>query len=627
MLTRCLIRAILSLMYIVPSRKQIGRKAYTYYNLVEGVRTPKGPRHRVILSLGKLENISEDRIRLLSRLIDQRLSGQIRLLPQAAEEQKLQEEAERIAHLVVQKQASDRPQQECVGVNMDGIDAGEAVLLGPIYTGCQVWKRLGLDEILHRCGFSKRQSTLAMIEVVARLVNPGSELATSSWVGRTALSDIVGEKLGYVNKDALYRISDKLTTKREQIERELGKTEEQLFDLEQTMVLYDLTSTYFEGLALANPKAMRGYSRDHRGDCKQLVVGMVLDEAGFPKASETFQGNTHDSTTLDGMLDRLEARCGKRGGATVVMDRGIATAENVSRLTERGYHYIVGVAGGSRYRWIDDIRSGEFQQMDGDHEQIEVCQRERDGEVYVLVRSVDRVAKDKAIRERFQVRLESELQKLAAGVAGGRVTEKKALERIGRLRQRNQRASRFFITEFVEEEGHLKLKWRIDEQKLAEARVLDGVYILKTDRLDLDSGRLWNLYMMLQRVERSFRYLKTSLGIRPIFHQLQHRSDGHIFISILAYHLLHAIEHMLLAVGDHRSWPTINEELQTHRALTVSLKDADGRNHHIRLATRANEAQKQIYRMLNLSAKPLPTKRYVVDGIGSDENGSAILTM
>jgi transposase len=615
-----------SLMYIVPSTKRIGDKSYTYYNLVESVRTEKGPRHRVVLSLGKLDSINEDRIRLLGKLIDQRLGGQIRLLPPEAEEQSLQEEAERIAQLVIQKNSVDRDAGEPVEVDLDGIEAGEAVLLGPVYVGEQMWKRLGLDEILRDCGFSKRQARLAMIEVVGRLVTPRSELATSGWVGRTALSDLIGEKLQYVNKDALYRISDRLWAKRNDIESGLAAAEGKLFELEETMVLYDLTSTYFEGAAELNPKAKRGYSRDHRGDCKQLVVGMVLDEAGFPKASETWQGNTHDSATLDHMLGQLESRCGKRAGTTVVMDRGIASAENVALLSERGYHYVVAVAGSSRYRWVEEIRSSEFDHVDTNHPSVEVCRRERDGQAYLLVRSEERAAKDRAIRERFSERITAELDKLAAQVTAGKVNRTKALERIGRMRQRNQRASRFFVTELSGEDEKPQLTWHIDERKLGEAEALDGVYILKTDRLDLDRHRLWSLYMMLQSVDRSFRYLKSSLGIRPIFHHLERRSDGHVFISILAYHLLHAVEQMLLAHGDHRSWPTVNDELQTHRMLTISVKDAAGRNHHIRVATRPTQTQRQIYRMLKLNEKPMPTKRYVVEPGSSDENEGSVIT-
>jgi len=446
-------------MYIVPSRKKSGDKTYTYYNLVEGVRTSKGPRHRVILSLCELEHIDQESIKLLSRLIDQRLGGQIRLLPPEADEQLLRQEAERIAQMVVQKNAVDREHAEVVNVKLDRIEASEALLLGSVYLGEQMWKRLGLHLIMSECGFSARQCSLALVEVVARLVNPGSELATSSWIARTALSDLLGEKLDYVNKDSLYRISDQLWAKREPIERALAKSEAKLFDLEQTIVLYDLTSTYFEGPAMGNPKASMGYSRDNRGDCKQLVVGMVLDEAGFPKASETWKGNTHDSRTLEAMLEQLESRCGKSVGATVVMDRGIASADNVARLLEGGYHYIVAVAGNTRHRWVDEIKTGSFERLDGNHPQIEVCRKEREGESYLLVRSAKRVAKDKAIRERFSLRIESELTTLAASVAARKVKAQKARERIGRIRQRNQRASRYFVTELSENDGELKLTW------------------------------------------------------------------------------------------------------------------------------------------------------------------------
>ena len=613
-------------MYIVASTRKVEGKRYTYYNLVEGVRTPKGPRHRVVLSLGKLEAVPPDRIRLLGRLIDQRLRGQIRLLPPESEDPRLQQEAERIATLVVARQAETSAGGEPVAIHMDSVAAGEAVALGPIAVGYGMWDRLGLEKILADCGFSHRQRTLAMIEVVSRLVNPGSELATGAWVSRTAFADLLGEKLDYVNKDALYRVSDRLWAAREAIESRLAAGERELFDLGGTMVLYDLSSTYFEGRAEANPKALRGYSRDHRGDCKQVVVGMVLDEAGFAGASEVWGGNTHDSATLEAMLAGLSARSAGGQGATVVTDRGIATAENLALLRSRGYHYLVGVASQSRRGFAEQIRDARFTTLDAKHPGIEVLRTERDGEVFLLVRSADRVVKDRSIRERFLPRLQAELEKLAERYASGKLSKEKVLSAIGRLRQRYQRTSRFVRTEFLEPDGRPTMQVEIDEHKLAEAELLDGVYILKTDRADLSMEQLLHLYMMLQRVERSFRYLKSNLGIRPIYHHLEARSDAHIFISILAYHLLHAIEQHCRAHGDERSWPTLNAELDTHRALTVELDDAAGRRHHLRLATRPTEEQKRIYRMLGLSEQPLRTRRYVVEPVGSDENEGAVLS-
>ncbi len=550
-------------------------------------------------------------MKLLAKLIERRMTGEQRLLPPQAEEERLNEVAEKIAALVVRKHAVALRGQESIRVVASEIEASEAVLLGPVYVGLETWKALGMEQLLAQMGLSARQRILAAIEVVGRLVQPRSELATSGWVGRTALADLLSEELEFVNKDALYRVSDRLWEARERVEAHLRGAERDLLGLEETMLLYDLTSSYFEGQLEANPKAQRGYSRDGRGDCKQLVVGMVLDEAGFPKASETWRGDTNDNRTLEGMLDLLERRTGKREGITAVMDRGIASAKNVKLLRDRGYHYVVALAGQSRRKWIEKMRGVIFQRLDEGHPEIGVLCWLEDGERYLAVRSEPRIAKDKAIRKRFMAGMESELTKMKRSVAAGKVDRATAQTRLGRLRQRYQRASRFFLTELTERTGKLRLGWKLDEAALADAALLDGVYILKTDRKDLKLDRFWALYMMLSRVESSFRYLKSSLGMRPIFHHLEHRGDGHVFISVLAYHLLHTIEQKLRAHGDKRGWPAINDQLQTHRVLTITLPTPHGAPRHLRIATTPTAAQKQIYETLGLSGKPLRIRRYL----------------
>ncbi len=233
---------------------------------------------------------------------------------------------------------------------------------------------------------------------------------------------------------------------------------------------------------------------------------------------------------------------------------------------------------------------------------------------YLFVRSPLRVEKDRAIRERFLGRMQEALRRLAQQVERGRLKSPEAIQRrIGKLQERYKRAGRFVHIELSAQAEALKLLWRIDEAKLKEAELLDGCYTLKSDRSDVGEETFWSLYTMLNRVERSFRYLKSSLGIRPNFHQLGRRVDGHIFISILAYHLLHAAEQMLLAQGDHRSWPTIRGELDTHRVMTMRLTDEQGRVHHRQAATRPTAAQKEIYQRLGLPDQPLPNRRYVLD--------------
>lgn len=384
-------------MFIMPARKNQQGKTYTYYNLVNTIRTPKGPRHQLVLSLGSLLNVSPEQIKLLGRLIDEKLGGTLRLLPQACAS--LEGEAERIAALVCEKHGRQAKEGEQIRIAAGSIQLSEALLLGSPYVGFEFWKRLGLEEILGGCGFSQRRCQLACVEVIARLVAPASELATAAWVSRTGLAALLRERLSYITKDALYRVSDQLWEKREKIEAMLAGRERTLFDLQQCFILYDLSSTYFEGLCASNPKAKRGYSRDHRGDCKQVVVGMVLDEAGFPKATEIYEGNRTDKTTVQSMVEGLERRVGKPQHApTVVMDRGIATAENIQRLKQAGYHYLVGVAGEERESWIGVLQANQFRHVEAasrDHPGVEVCMRRTQEEVYLFLRSPLRVQKDR----------------------------------------------------------------------------------------------------------------------------------------------------------------------------------------------------------------------------------------
>jgi transposase len=603
-------------MFIMPARKRQKGKTYTYYNLVNTIRTPNGPRHQVVLSLGSLPNVGSEQIKLLGRLIEQKLGGTIRLLPHASAS--LEAEAERIAALVSEKHGRQGKEGEQISIDTGSIQLDEALLLGPAYVGVELWKKLGLEEILRGCGLSQRGSHLACVQVIARLVAPASELATAAWVSRTGLAALLRERLSYVNKDALYRVSDQLWENREKIEGMLAGRERTLFDLQQCVILYDLSSTYFEGLCASNPKATHGYSRDHRGDCKQVVVGMVLDEAGFPKASEIYEGNTTDKTTLADMVEGLERRVGKPEQApTVVMDRGIATAENIQRLKLAGYHYLVGVAGKEREQWMGVLQANQFRHIEAagrDHPGVEVCMRRRHEEVYLFVRSPLRVAKDRGIRERFLKRMQGSVEQLAEQLKNGRLKdEKKIQHRIGKLQERNKRAARFFHLTLRRYKAGARLSWNIDQEKLRQAQLLDGCYTLKTDRTDLDEQGLWSLYTMLNRVERSFRYLKSSLGLRPNHHQREQRVEGHIFISILAYHLLHTVEQMLLAASDHRSWPTIRGELETHRLLNIHFRDSRGRLHQRRTATNPTPAQKEIYRTLGLDLRPLPPQRHVLE--------------
>jgi hypothetical protein len=321
-------------MYIRKTQRVYKGKTYTNHLLVESVQTPQGPRQRTICSLGSLEPAPAEDWLGLAHKIQSALEGQVSLSALPAE-------VERLSRRAGRGKKPTASSASALTIEVDRVEIVEARQAGPVHVGHQVWRQLGLDAILGRAGLSLRACTLSEAMTLNRLIGPRSEHAMPDWIRRTALGDILEEDFSTLGDEALYRNLDRLHPEREGIERELAEHEKTLFSLDDSIFLYDLTSTYFEGEALANPQAKRGYSRDKRPDCKQVVVGLVLDRDGFPKAHEVFDGNTQDRQSLDAMLAALEKRTGKRPGSTVIVDRGMAYDENLKQIRQRGQHYLV----------------------------------------------------------------------------------------------------------------------------------------------------------------------------------------------------------------------------------------------------------------------------------------------
>ena len=586
-------------------------RSYTYHRLLESVRTDSGPRQRLILSLGTLDLPKSEWPRLAERIED--LLNHQELIPFGAGDldELAAPFAERIGHKQQRQRAQHGDQGPTKQVYPERSSSEHLRELGPQHVAHMFWEQLHCDQILKGQGFSERQCRLAEIQVVARLVAPSSELSTVSWFARSALDELMPGAAMSLNKDRLYRISDRLYAHRAAIERELAARERELFALEETIILYDLSSTYFEGVAANNEKAAHGYSRDHRSDRKQVVVGLVLDGEGFPKAHEVFAGNTKDQHTLAQMLDSLQHRMGglAEGRATVVMDRGLATDENVALLRERGHHYIVTTKQSERQELFGEVDKTRFEPVKVDEQgqtTVSAQLRRHAGELYVLCYSAARESKDRAIRERFARRFEEDAEKLKKRVAAGRLKNpEKINQAIGRLRERYPRVGRYYTLRMdTDKDGRAHVGWARDEAAQVLAEELDGTYLLRTDRTELAQADVWKLYVMLSRIERSFRYLKSSLGVRPVFHQRSERVDAHIFISVLAYHLLHAIERRLQENGDHRSWPTVRDLLATHQMVTIVHRCTDGTVLRIRRPSQPELAHRTIYQALRIPATP-----------------------
>ena len=593
-------------MYIRKSTREYKDKTYTNYVLVESVHTPKGPRQRTICSLGSLEPAPVEEWLALAHRLESALRGQLPLQPSDAKFEALLKTTRRGSR---RQRGSVPAAGVLVKVDTDRVEIEEARSAGAAHVGHQMWERLGLDEILGQAGLSGQACTLSEVMTLNRLIAPSSELAMADWVRRTAMGDILGADFSELNEDKLYRNLDALHPNRELIERELAQRERTLFNLDETFYLYDLTSTYFEGQAKRNPQAKRGYSRDKRPDCKQVVVGLVLDRNGFPKAHEIFDGNVQDRATVGQMLDVLEKRAGKKPASTVIVDRGMAYKENLDEIRGRDYHYIVAGRQPERNEWLEEMEKDEgweeviripsprnpFQKKT----KVEIKRERKGDEVIILCRSEGRQEKDRAIREKQEGRLLTDLERLKQRVEQGRLKRTdKIHQAIGRLRERYPRVARYYAIEH-DVKGKT-LSWREDSVKKAVAMKLDGSYVLKTDRQDLTAEEIWRTYILLTRVEDAFRDMKTPLMERPIFHHLKHRTQTHIFLCVLAYHLLAVIEQYFLDHGIHTSWGTLRDELSTHQVVTVALPTESGGVLRIRKGTTPEATHRQIYERLRV---------------------------
>jgi len=544
-------------MYIRKSTRTYKGKTYTNHLLVESVQTAKGPRQRTICSLGSLEPAPAEDWLALAHKLQSALQGQESLSGSSTE---IQEWVEKAGNK--KKSTGSDGDRSTVTVEPDKVQIEQAREAGPVHVGHQLWGQLGMNRILQEAGLSTRACRLTEVMTLNRLIYPSSEHAMPDWIRRTALGDILQEDFSELEDEALYRNLDRLHPNREAIEGALAENEKTLFNLDDTVYLYDLTSTYFEGQAKANPQAKRGYSRDQRPDCKQVVVGLVLDRDGFPKAHEIFDGHTQDRRSLDQMLDVLEKRTGKKLGATVIVDRGMAFEENLEQIRKRKLHYLVAGRQSERNQWLEELENDEgwkevhrtpsprnpFQKKT----RVEIKRQQKGDIVYLLCRSEGREEKDRAIREKQETKLIADLKRLQQRVAKGRLKRENKIQRaIGRLLERYPRVARYY--ELSYDAVQKNLSWKELTDKKATAKKLDGSYVLKTDRQDLTADEIWRTYILLTRVEDAFRDIKSPLMERPIFHHLQNRTQTHIFLCVLAYHLLAAIEHRFLQASVHTS--------------------------------------------------------------------------
>jgi transposase len=489
---------------------------------------------------------------------------------------------------------------------------------GDVWLAWKLWQTLGLDTWLEKRLPRGREdvpwSLMAAVLVIARLCEPSSELhIAEDWFRRTALDDLLGLPAAKVNDDRLYRALDRLLPHKDALETHLKERLGTLFKLEYDLLLYDVTSTYFEGLANGNTLAARGYSRDHRSDCKQVCIGLVVSREGFPLGYEVFAGNRRDSTTLQEVVKRMEERYGREGRIWAV-DRGMIDATNLKWLKDRGSRYIVGTPKGELKRFEQELLKGTWHEI---REGLEVrsVSGEAGSETFILCRSADRAAKEQAMRERFEQRIEKGLQAIVRSCEQRRCDLGVIERRIGRLLGKNTRAARLFSVQVGRDgSGCVVVTWSRKASALESAKRREGCYLLRSNISDWTAEDLWKAYMQLTEAEAAFRIQKDELRLRPVWHQTAERVQAHILVCFLAYVLRKTLEGWSQRAGLGRSLPTLLEEFARIQSTDVVLPTTDGRTVMLRCVVRPDKAQTILLHHLGLE---LPQRLRIPKGVAN----------
>lgn len=601
-------------MYIRAS-SQVDKKTkqvYTTYKLVESYRNQNNdPRQRTLLNLGCHFSIEKAHCKLLADRIEEICYGQQSLFPL---EPILEEEAQRIAKRLLQtvskadattEKAEKKSKPNIQNVDVNSIQHQHTRKIGAEHVGYHAACQLKLSDILNSVGFNQKQIHAALGSIIGRLIHPGSELSTHHYLTTSsALDELMGTDFSALSLKAFYQVADKLLKNKVKIEQALYQREKDLFQFQETITLYDITNTYFEGRCETNVKARHGRSKEKRNDCPLVALGMVLDGSGFPKKTEVFPGNISEPSTLEQMIAALKGD--KK--AIVVLDAGFASEKNIAWLTQHHYHYIV-VSRKAHQGMPEDKTLVTVKENKNNLVQVALVNNEQTNEIELYCHSKAKQAKTHQMVSKASDAYELELTKLAEGLhkKGTVKNHEKVMGRLGRLKEKYKKVSKHYTITVAHDEQHKNATQVSWDKQLPEH---SGVYCLRTNRKDLDEKTLWHTYTMLTEIEAAFRSLKSELGLRPIYHQKEARIDAHLFISIIAYHLLHTIRYQLKAQGINQSWQTLRDEiLDTHVRLSTTLDLEDGRVLNIRKTVNPDTHQSTIYRALGIDSNPGKTQR------------------
>jgi transposase len=575
-------------------------KDHTYWSLVETVRTPDGPRQKTLCYLGELNSSAQTRwLRTVEVFNEQGEAQQLKLFP---------------SHVAP---PPDDPQVARVLLNKVRLERTRQ--FGSCFLGLDLWKRLELDRFFQQSVDHEAAdvpwSRVAALLAINRLCAPGSELAIEQrWYPSTALDDLLEIEEGKINDTRLYRCLDRILPHKTKLERHLKERYGAMFGAEFDVLLYDLTSTYVEGAAEKNPMVRRGYSRDHRPDCEQLVIALIVNNEGFPFSYETFDGNRSDVSTMETILRMVERKYGK-ARRIWVFDRGIVSEENLAAIRKRDGQYLTGTPRSQMKQFEAELLKQDWTQVRPEVEVKKVAIAEGE-ETYILCRTSGRKEKEKAIRNRFSNSMETALKGLEKTIVMGRLKDRNKMERrLGKIQARHPQVNDLYDLALRDTAEGVRLFWQIKEDRKNWRESREGAYLLRTNLKAETAEQLWSKYMQLTEAEASFRALKSELSIRPLFHQLEPRVKAHVMVAFLGYALWVTLKHVLKrrptvvpkpsASGVDNAQPMSPMRaialLSTLQSADIVLPTTDGRQIRLRRITEPTAEQKSLLHQLGLS--------------------------
>ncbi|HEY6339355.1 MAG TPA: IS1634 family transposase [Candidatus Sulfotelmatobacter sp.] len=587
-------------MFLRPHSRNKDGKDHIYWSLVETVRTPDGPRQKTLCYLGELNSSAQARwLRTVEVFNEQGEAQQLKLFPSGVEP------------------PADDPQVARVLLNRVRLQRTRQ--FGACFLGLDLWKRLELDRFFERTVDGESAdvpwSRVAALLAINRLCAPGSELAIEQrWYPSTALDDLLEIEDGKINDTRLYRCLDRILPHKTKLERHLKERYGALFGAEFDVLLYDLTSTYVEGAAEKNPMVRRGYSRDHRPDCEQLVIALIVNNEGFPFSYETFDGNRTDVSTMETILRMVERKYGK-ARRIWVFDRGIVSEENLQAIRKRGGQYLTGTPRSQMKQFEAELLKDDWTRVRPEVEVRKVATPQGE-ETYILCRTAGRKEKEKAIRSRFSNSMEKALKALEKTIVTGRLKDRNKMERrLGKIQARHPQVNDLYDVALRDTAEGIRLFWQIKQDRKNWRESREGAYLLRTNLQAETAEQLWSKYMQLTEAEASFRALKSELSIRPLFHQLEPRVKAHVMVAFLGYALWVTLKHVLkrrpATVPKPSESGVDNVEpmspmkaialLSTLQSADIVLPTTDGREIRLRRITEPTPEQKSLLRQLGIT--------------------------